>query len=657
MCGFVGVITGKETSYNLQEVIQKMALQVKHRGPDYSGMYLNKDFSFYLAHQRLSILDLSKAGNQPMHSYTNRFVIAFNGEIYNHNYLKKILDSEVKISWQGTSDTEILINAIDFWGLTKTLELATGMFAFSLLDKIENKLFLIRDRFGEKPLYWAFAGEGSAKALIFGSDIKSLQQFPSFNSTLNVNALDALLRFSCIPSELTIFESVKKLKPAHIIEFDLEKEFTETQPKSYKWWVYEDTIQAASDKQFESKDEALNHLELALNKSVESQSIADVPIGCFLSGGIDSSLIVSLLSHQKISKINTFTIGFDDKNYDESKDSLEVANYLGTNHTEIILKPEEALNIIPQLPFIYSEPFSDSSQIPTALVCREAKKAGLSVALTGDGGDELFGGYVRHFLAPKVWNKLKLIPYPLRELTGSILRSVPIDQLQKFQLFSSHNHLSQKLNKISYRLKNVDSSDSLYRSLLMENFNSSIYSKNLIDSLNISSKEYYSELNKAPLCLSNDPSGRMMYWDALGYLPNDILVKVDRASMAYSLETRAPFLNHSIAEVAWRIPTKMKVNAGQGKIILKELLLKYLPRKFVERPKSGFGFPVKEWLRGPLIEWSEDLLSTKNINKYNHFSSLQVQKLWQDHLTSKADNTNLLWSILMWQAWLKHYKI
>ncbi len=657
MCGFVGVITGKENSYDLREVIGEMADEIKHRGPDFSGIYCEKDISLYLAHQRLSILDLSEAGNQPMQSYRSRFVIAFNGEIYNHNYLKRKLDSEIKLSWKGTSDTEILVNSIDFWGLNKTLELAKGMFAFSLLDKIENKLFLVRDRFGEKPLYWSFAGKGSAKALIFGSDIKALKQFPSFDSTINLNALDAFLKFSCIPSELTIFKSVKKLKPGHIIEFDLEKDYLENQPKSNKWWDYEKTIERARVKEFKSKEEAIKHLELALNKSVKSQSIADVSLGCFLSGGIDSSLIVSLLSKQNIAKINTFTIGFDDKNYDESKASLEVANYLGTNHTEIFLNPEDALNIIPQLPLIYSEPFSDPSQIPTALVCREAKKAGLSVALTGDGGDELFGGYVRHFLAPKIWNKLKYIPYPLRILAGSLIRSIPTNQLENFKLLSSQSLLSQKINKISHRLKNINSSDSLYRSLIQQRFDDSIYNEQLVEYLKVSSTEYFPELKKSPECLSNDPSGRMMYWDALGYLPDDILVKVDRASMAYSLETRAPFLDHSIAEIAWRIPTNMKVRGGQGKLILKELLMKYLPRKFVERPKSGFGFPVKEWLRGPLIEWSEDLLNNENLNKNNHLSSFNVKKLWHDHITSKADNTNLLWSILMWQSWLKHYKV
>ncbi len=655
MCGLVGVITGKENSYCLPDITKKMSEKIAHRGPDSSGLFFDQDLSFSFAHQRLSILDLSKSGNQPMESFRQRYIIAFNGEIYNFIELKKKLTLETVIEWKGTSDTEVLLNCIEYWGLQKTLELTRGMFAFALLDKFKKRLILVRDRFGEKPMYWGFTGEGSAKALIFGSEINALREFPSFNNAININALDPFLKFSNIPDEQTIFKSIWKLKPANKIEFKLDKDIFIDTPRSIKWWDYKKVINYGIQNQFTSKKEVLNHLEETLRGTIQSHNISDVPTGTFLSGGIDSSLVATFLSQSQPNKVNTFTIGFEDQKYDESKDASNIAKYLGTKHNEIILNPLEALNLIPKLPYIYSEPFADSSQVPTSLICREVSNAGIKVALTGDGGDEMFGGYVRHFKGPRSWNKIKYIPYPLRSLIGSIIKGIPIQEKNLNELTKS-DVFSQKIIRIASRLKEIRDHDGLYKSLIMQKIDNSIYSKDILINFDEPFSNYYSHINKAPDCLSNDPIARMLYWDAISYLPDDILVKVDRASMAFSLETRAPFLDKTVAELAWKIPTDMKVRGGEGKLVLKELLYKYLPKELVDKPKRGFAFPVSEWLRGPLKEWSEELLSMDNLLKYNHFSSNKVRSLWKDHLNSKSDNTNILWPILMWQSWLKFYK-
>ncbi len=503
MCGIVGAVTGVNNKNKILDIVNQMAKEIIHRGPDSSGVYLDKDLSFCCAHQRLSILDLSKTGNQPMESYDNRYVIAFNGEIYNFQEIKSNLNLETNIKWRGSSDTEVLVNAIAYWGLEKTLKLSKGMFAFALLDKKLKKLSLIRDRFGEKPMYFGFAGFSSSRALVFGSEISALMQFPSFNKEVNLNAIDTLMRFSCIASDLTIYKSINKLKPGHIVDFDLEKCF-ETNPNVYRWWNYKNTIQKNDKLQFKSEKEAINNLEIVLKNAVKECSISDVPTGCFLSGGIDSSLIATLLAQVSARKINTFTIGFEDKNYDESVEAKKIAEYLGTKHEEIILKPDEVLKIIPNIPSIYSEPFADSSQIPTSLICREIKKKGIDVALTGDGGDEVFGGYVRHFKGSYSWSKIKLIPYPVRSSIGSFLRSFPYNKYSPINLFNKNNNFYQKVLRTAIRLENIKNSDDLYRSLLIENIDNSIFSKSFINELVNPLYKNFEELNNFPSSKHND---------------------------------------------------------------------------------------------------------------------------------------------------------
>ncbi len=655
MCGIVGAVTGLDNRYQILDIVKKMAKKIIHRGPDSSGIYLDDKISYCCAHQRLSILDLSSAGNQPMESFTKRYVIAFNGEIYNFRELKSKLNIETNIKWHGSSDTEVFVNAIDFWGLEETLNLSKGMFAFALLDKKNRRLFLVRDRFGEKPMYFGFTGVGSTRALVFGSEIGALMEFPSLDKELNLKAIDSLMSFSCVPSDLTIYKSIKKLKPGHIANFNLEK-FFENVPKVYKWWNYKDTIDENDKLQFNSEKEAIHNLEIVLKNSVKDCSISDVPIGCFLSGGIDSSLIAALLTEVSTSKVNTFTIGFEDKNYDESNNAKKVSEFLGTAHQEIILKPDEVLKIIPDLPSIYSEPFADSSQIPTSLICREIKKKGMDVALSGDGGDEIFGGYVRHFKGQSAWGKIKLLPYPIRSRIGKLLKSLPTSKFLNKTLSSKKINFYEKVLRTGTRLENIKNADDLYRSLIIENVDNSIFTKSFRYKTDKIFNNNFEDLYDYPISKMNDEVARMLYWDAITYLPDDILVKIDRASMAYSLETRAPFLDKNVVETAWRIPTEMKVNRGSGKLILKKLLCSYLPKDYVYKPKKGFGVPMQDWLRGPLKEWSEDLLLSKKIIDQDYFEANTIKKIWEDHLNYKVDNTRLLWPILMLQSWLNFYQ-
>ena len=655
MCGIVGAVTGLNNRYQILDIVSKMSKKIIHRGPDSSGIYLDKDTSYCCAHRRLSILDLSNKGNQPMESVNKRYIIAFNGEIYNFHELKSKLNKETNIKWNSNSDTEVLVNSIEFWGLEETLNLSKGMFAFALLDKKEKRLFLVRDRFGEKPIYFGFTGFESSRALVFGSEISALMEFPSFNKELDLNAIDSLMRFSCIPSDLTIYKSIKKLKPGHIVNFDLEKCF-ENVPKVYKWWDYKNTIEENDKLQFNSEKEAISYLDIVLRNAIKDCSVADVPIGCFLSGGIDSSIIASLLSEISSTKINTFTIGFEDKNYDESNDAKKIAKFLGTSHEEIILKPDEALKIIPDLPSIYSEPFADVSQIPTSLICREIKKKGIDVALTGDGGDEMFGGYLRHFKGSSAWAKIKLIPYPLRSRIGKFLKYFSSSEYNKRNWSSKNNNFYQKVLRIGCRLEYIKSCDDLYRSLLIENIDDFIFSKSIRDKIKNPFYKNFEDLNDFPNSKFNDEVARMLYWDAITYLPDDILVKVDRASMAYSLETRAPFLDKRVVETAWRIPSRMKVNGGQGKLILKKLLCNYLPREYIYKPKKGFAVPMEDWLRGPLKEWSEDILLSKEMASQNYFEPNKIKQIWEDHLNNNVDNTRILWPILMIQSWVNFYK-
>ncbi len=673
MCGFAGILTNPNfpNRSSLGKVASKMAAAIAHRGPDDSGVWWQANEVIALAHQRLSILDLSRAGHQPMISHSGRHVIVFNGEIYNHLELRRELNSQRNgTQWIGSSDTETLITAIETWGIEETLERTVGMFSIAIWDRKEHVLQLARDRFGEKPLYYGFTGEGSQKTFLFASELAAIRSFPGFSNRINREALSQLLRFSAISAPCCIYQGMNQLLPGHLLtirESDLEEPVT-----SQQWWCFRTSAETASRQRyyqhqgqsnihFFNETEALNALEKTLQISIEKQSLADVSLGTFLSGGIDSSLITALLQKNNQQPIRSFTIGFEEEDFNEAPFARSVAKHLGTDHCETILTASEAMEIIPSLAKIYSEPFADSSQIPTHLVCREARKNGLKVVLSGDGGDELFGGYNRYFWGPKIWSRVNWMPFHLRYLLGCTIRNIPPSKWDRAVKALGIPQVGHKAHKLAERLQRVRTSDELYLSLISE-------WKQPLSIMQCEESSYPifeppSAVNlPLPSLISEDPAERMMAYDTLNYLPNDILTKLDRAAMAASLETRAPFLDHRVAEMAWQLPMTMKIrnkSAKQtqaiGKWALRQILYKYVPSELIDRPKAGFGIPIGQWLRGSLREWAEELLNPIVIENQGYLKSQPIQQLWEQHLTGRFDHTHKLWIILMWQAWLKEW--
>ena len=657
MCGITGIWSNNGDKNEFEFEIKKMALQQRHRGPNSEGFWKDEDNLFFLAHQRLSIIDLSAAGNQPMVSKSGRYVISFNGEIYNFKELKEILENENhNLKWRGDSDTEIFLEFIDKKGLKKALQKSVGMFALALWDRQNKSLMLARDRMGEKPIYYGFSGPISDRVFLFSSELASIKEYKYFNNSINQIGLSQLLNFQAISAPNSIFQDIYQLLPGHSITLKAPKQ--EFLPDSEPWYCITEKIQNIDNK-IDDFEEAEFEVEKVLKEAVKLQSVADVTLGTFLSGGIDSSLITALLQSQSKNKVKTFTIGFEDQDFNEAPFSREISKYLGTDHTEITLTSNDALKIIPDLSKIYSEPFADSSQLPTHLVCREAKKNGLTVALTGDGGDESFGGYNRYTLGGTLWNKLNSIPWPARKIIGEVGNKIP----QEFLTFSLKQlgikNLTTKFYKLCERLKYIKTDDEFYFSLiaLWKNPNF-LFNENYI---NGEIDSFPSSLDsKLPEEFRNDLVSRMMIFDTLNYLPNDILTKVDRASMFTSLETRAPFLDHRVFETAWRLKRDLKINSSHynnsSKLILRKILYKYVPQNLIERPKSGFGIPLAKWMRGPLKEWISDLISKEAIEKKGFLDSDKVEKIWKEHLSGKFDNESKLWPIIMWQDWLNNCK-
>ena len=650
MCGLAGIISSS-SDIEIKSITDIMSDELIRRGPDSYGKYYDStNFNnnlVSLAHRRLSIIDLSDKGHQPMISKSKRYIIAFNGEIYNFKSIKRKIDNVKNVIWDGNSDTEVLIESIDVFGLKKTLNLLVGMFAFSLIDKQENKLYLVRDRFGEKPLYYGFIGNSNEKSLVFASEIHAIKKIPFFQENIDELSLDYFLRLSYIPSPLSIFKNILKVRPGNMVIFNLGKKLFNEKPQINQWFSYEELFSKNINSKFANENDAIKALDKSIKKATLEQSISDVPLGCFLSGGIDSSLIAATLQGQSSKKINTFTIGFDNNEFDESKYAKKVADYLGTNHHEFILEPNDALKIIEDLPNIYSEPFADSSQIPTALICQKIKSSGITVALSGDGGDEVFGGYVRHFMVPNLWSKMRIIPFEIRKLLGELFFKKQFSVLNNLLFFNSYN-FENKLIKLASRLRFVRSQEELFKSLIIDNFNAQMYTNSCLDSI---INSHNKKVNLFPNLNSEkniDFCEKMLIWDANSYLTDDILVKVDRAAMFYSLETRAPFLDHRMIEIASRIPSNFKIKNNYGKHILRKLLYKYVPRELVERPKSGFSIPINDWLRGSLKIWAEDLIHSKD----SYINESFAKKIWADHLEGNNSNSIILWRILMWKYWL-----
>ncbi|MCX5943943.1 MAG: asparagine synthase (glutamine-hydrolyzing) [Cyanobacteria bacterium] len=660
MCGIAGLVQSHPSSSDqLQSIAASMGAAIAHRGPDAAGVWQDPQLGFAVAHQRLAILDLTPAGHQPMHSASGRYVIAFNGEIYNHQQLRRSLESTGQApNWHGHSDTETLLAAIEAWGLAATLRQATGMWALALLDRQQRQLHLARDRFGEKPLYWGLSGSGNERALLFGSELAALRTYPGFNNPIDRGALAQFLRFCYVPAPTSIYSGIAKLEAGHWLSIPLSLDLSAPLPASRPWWQLSQVIEDGDLQPFATETEAKVALEQALARSVAEQAIADVPLGTFLSGGIDSSLITALLQAQSTRAVRSFTIGFEEAGFNEAPYARAVASHLGTDHHETLLTCADARSLIPQLPQLYSEPFADSSQLPTHLVCREARHSGLTVALSGDGGDELFGGYNRYFWGPRIWSRLSWLPAPLRRGLGKGITAMPAGGWDRLGAPLAVSQLGHKAHKLAARLKSVTTSDDPYRSLVSEWSDPAALLQP--DPTGSIPAEHSSHLRDAlPSCLQGEtglmPAARMMAYDSLTYLPDDILVKVDRAAMAVALETRAPFLDHRVAEVAWRLPMAMKIRGNQGKWLLRQLLDTYVPRELIERPKAGFAIPIGVWLRGPLRSWAAELLHPDRLRREGYLRPEPISLLWHQHLSGRHDHTAKLWTLLMWQAWLEQW--
>lgn len=643
MCGITGFIGKRE---GMQEIISSMHSAIAHRGPDSSGSWIDEINGVALGHQRLAIQDLSEAGYQPMHSPSNRFVIIFNGEIYNHFDIRESLEksSTAPISWKGHSDTETLITSFELIGIEETLSLIKGMFALAVWDKKSNLLTLARDRTGEKPLFYGFLDN----SLVFGSELKSIRKFPDFNNDISKDALVSFFKYNYIPAPASIYENIYKLSPGHFIQFNIEKGFAKSE-KSKPYWSYSKVLQAAQSNQFTSTQVAHQLLEQSLESSIKSQAIADVPLGAFLSGGIDSSLVVALMQKNSMTPTKTFTIGFKDSNHNEAPFAEAVANHLKTDHHEMILGEDDAMNAILKMPEIYDEPFADSSQIPTYLVSKMTKEH-VTVALSGDGGDELLGGYNRYTHTPDIWAKLKLIPFPLRKIVGKSLLSLSTKSYDSFgRVFikSSIPQFGGKIHKMGDRMQRVNSLQELCVDLatIWSNPNS------LVKGMEKNNHDNFSAASFGLNFLDSEVS-QMMALDTLTYLPDDILCKVDRAAMAVSLETRVPMLDIGVIETAARIPLQMKIRDQKGKIPLRAILSKYVPDHLIDRPKAGFSIPIGDWLRGPLRNWAESLLDEAAIQKRGLLNFAPIKEMWLEHISGKQDWTPKLWGILMLQAWL-----
>lgn len=647
MCGIAGFWRNRGADL---DVVERMANRITNRGPDDAGVWAAKDTGLALAHRRLSILDLSSAGHQPMTSPCGRYTLVYNGEIYNHLNLREELErADGAFHWRGHSDTETLLACFVSWGVEKALQSAVGMFAIALWDNREKTLSFARDRLGEKPLYWGWCED----VLLFGSELKALRAHPAFNAEINRDALTLLLRHCYIPAPYSIYRGIEKLMPGHLIQIPLAGGAAKAKSAISKaYWSINDTVQNGLSKCFNgSADEAVNLIEKQLKLSISGQMLSDVPLGVFLSGGVDSSTIVALMQAQSSQPVRTFTIGFDEGGYNEAVYAKAVAQHLGTEHTELYVSPEDALAVIPRLAGIYCEPFADSSQIPTFLVSQMAKQH-VTVALSGDGGDELFGGYNRYIAAQKVWRPIQRMPRFVRHLAAGGLRSLsPATWDKLFEttrpILPKRFQLSipgEKARKLADVLTLADGR-AFYKQLTSHWTNP--------ESVVIGGIEPPTQITDQNCWPKTDSlEHAMMALDACTYMSDDILTKVDRAAMACSLETRVPMLDHRLVELAWRMPLEYKIRDGQGKWLLRQVLYRYVPKSLIERPKMGFGIPLDIWLRGPLRDWAEALIDEERLKQEGYFYPAPIRALWSEHLSGTKNWQYHLWNILMFQAWL-----
>lgn len=651
MCGIAGVLAKRSVQISQ---LRMMASTLAHRGPDDSGIWSDPETGIGLAHRRLAIVDLSPQGHQPMPSRDGRYVLTYNGEIYNHLAIRTELEGKGLVpveGWRGHSDTETLVAAISAWGLEPAVERAVGMFAFALWDRHERVLKLVRDRFGEKPLYYGWTGPD----FVFASELKAIRLHPAFTGEIDRPALREFAARTYIPAPKSIYRGIFKLEPGCILTVRPSKELVPTTSAPVvgeashglslkRYWSYRQVVHEGLDSPLNDPREALEQLEQTLGRAVRDQLVADVPVGAFLSGGIDSSSIVALYQKYSSTAVHTFTIGFEEEGFDEARHAKEVAAHFGTVHHEHYVSVEEAKSVIAMLPTMYDEPFADSSQIPTHLVSRFAREH-VTVALTGDGGDELFGGYNRHMLAPRAWHRVRRVPRPVRAMIGGSLGRVPSGIWSGVATMLGRDVAPNFGSKVQKGLRISSSAGSL----------NDIYESFLDEWSNERSPVLGAPGGPSPFEFDlgrNAPDAvKMMACDAVTYLPDDILCKVDRAGMAVSLETRVPFLDHRVAALAARIPVDMKIRHGVGKKILRDLLYQEAPEALFNRPKSGFGVPVGEWIKGPMRDWAEDLLDSRAMAQQGYFDPAIVHRRWRDHLSGRRDSTPAIWAVLMFQAW------
>lgn len=645
MCGIAGfwAPTGATSPAQPRDVLERMASSIQHRGPDAAGYWHDSELGVGLAHRRLSILDLSPAGAQPMRSQSGRYIIVYNGEIYNHRNIRAALDAEIGArAWQGHSDTETLLAAIEAWGLTRALQTANGMFALAVWDEKTKQLMLARDRLGEKPLFYGKSDD----TLLFGSELKAVCAYPGFQRIMNLEAATAFLRYSYVPAPLSIFTGIKKLMPGQVATFSDPA----SDPETSSYWTLDDAVEqtSASRQSGKSLEHHASELETVLTQVIETQMISDVPIGAFLSGGIDSSLIVSLMQKVSTSPVRTFAIGFEDERFNEAKHAADVAEHLKTDHTELILTESNMLDVAQDICTIYDEPFADSSLLPSILLSQMTREH-VTVALSGDGGDEMFAGYNRHILGPKLWRRTEKTPKMARQAAGRlaalgerITASMPSLSSRAMHTLNLPVTMPDKLARFGHTFAAADSMEEMYDLL--------VATGQEVDAPHGINRFHRSDAATPSLELS--AAEQITIWDTQTYLSDDILVKVDRAAMASSLETRAPFLDKRTIEAAWSIPIEHKLGVHGTKTVLREILYQHIPKRLIERPKQGFAIPLNEWLRGRLFDWA-----AQAVEGYRQHAELRpflpaIERAWDQHQAGTRQNGALLFNAIILSEWL-----
>ncbi|MGH7665086.1 MAG: asparagine synthase (glutamine-hydrolyzing) [Gemmatimonadaceae bacterium] len=647
MCGITGFWGGGSEPGGHEAIARGMARAISYRGPDSDGSWSDAEARIALGHRRLAILDLSPHGHQPMHSTGGRYVIVFNGEIYNFQALRRELEPHT--DFRGHSDTEVILAAIQQWGLDRAVERFVGMFAFALWDRERRELHLVRDRVGIKPLYYGW----TRGVFLFGSELKAFHAHPDFEAEIDRNALALFMRYNCVPAPHAIFMNARKLLPGTILTI---RSPNDRAADARPFWSARAVAEAGLANPFEGSDEeAAEELDRLLRDAVDLRMIADVPLGAFLSGGIDSSLVVALMQAQSTRPVRTFSIGSPDAGYDEAQHAKLVAQHLGTHHTELYVTADDALAVIPRLPAMFDEPFADSSQIPTYLVSQLARRH-VTVALSGDGGDELFGGYNRHVWGQRIWSLARRVPESARIAGARAIGAIaPATWDSLFARLGPVLPGTFKHRMPGYKLgKLADVLGASTPAAMYQQFTSHWSDP---ESLVLGAREPESPMRGIGKRGSlGGLTTQMMYMDLVSYLPDDVLTKVDRASMAVSLEARVPLLDHRVVELAWRIPLSMKIRDGQGKWLLRRVLDRYVPRELIDRPKTGFGVPLDAWLRGPLRGWAEALIDERRLRQEGFLDAGRVRAVWREHLEGRRSWQYHLWDVLMFQSWLQEWR-